>query len=244
MSKVTAIILAAGQGIRMNSEVSKQFLMLEGKPVLFYALKAFEDSSVDEIVLVAGKGQIEYCKKNIVDFYQIRKVARIVEGGEERFDSVQIGILAAESADYVLVHDGARPFVSKDLIENAIEQVKIVKACIVGVPVKDTIKVVDEEGFIRVTPDRNSLWAAQTPQNFEYNAIKNAYRMFFEDRNITGVSATDDAMIYETYLKLPVKMIMGDYNNLKLTTPEDLLLAEEILKRILFEKNKKEEQFF
>jgi 2-C-methyl-D-erythritol 4-phosphate cytidylyltransferase len=244
MSKVTAIILAAGQGNRMNSKVSKQFLMLGEKPVLYYALKAFEDSSVNEIVIVAGKGQIEYCQNNIVDNYQIKKVTHIVEGGEERFDSVQRGIMAAESADYVLIHDGARPFISKNIIEKAIEQVKIVKACIVGVPVKDTIKVVDEEGVIIATPDRNTLWAAQTPQSFEYSSIQKAYHMFLENRSITGVSATDDAMVYETYLKLPVKMIMGDYNNIKLTTPEDLLWADEILNKLLFEKNKKEQQFF
>ncbi|MGB4660359.1 MAG: 2-C-methyl-D-erythritol 4-phosphate cytidylyltransferase [Mobilitalea sp.] len=244
MSKVTAIVLAAGQGNRMNAKVAKQFLMLGGKPVLFYALKAFEDSSVDEIVIVAGKGQTEYCRENIVDCYQIKKVSRIVEGGEERFDSVQRGIMAAESADYVLIHDGARPFISKHLIENVIEQVKIVKACIVGVPVKDTIKVIDEDGIIVTTPDRNTLWAAQTPQCFEYPSIRKAYRMFLENRSITGASATDDAMIYETYLKLPVKMLKGDYNNIKLTTPEDLLLADEILKKYCLKKIKKSNNSF
>lgn len=243
MSKVTAIILAAGQGKRMNSKVAKQFLDLQGKPVLYYTLKAFEESNVDDIILVTGNGQVEYCRDNIVTLYNIKKVSKVIEGGRERYDSVYQGLLNTKSSDYVLIHDGARPFVSVELIDNIITQVKKDKACIVGTPVKETIKVVNTDGIITATPDRSTLWSAQTPQAFEYTSIKKAFDLMYEDVDKKRLGITDDAMVYETYLKLPVTMIYGNYNNLKLTTPEDLIMAEEILKRLLCEKDKKNKQF-
>jgi 2-C-methyl-D-erythritol 4-phosphate cytidylyltransferase len=150
----------------------------------------------------------------------------------------------ANPTDYVLIHDGARPFISTNLIENIIEQVKEHKACLVGTPVKETIKVVDSKGYISATPNRKMLWSAQTPQAFEYTSIKMAYDFFYKEEDKCGLAITDDAMVYETYLKRPVKMLLGDYNNLKLTTPEDLSLAKEILNAVLCEKNEKKEQFF
>ncbi len=123
--KVTAILLAAGQGKRMNSSVAKQFLVLQDKPVIYYSLKAFEESSVDEIILVTGTGQVEYCKEKIVDFYSIKKVTCIIEGGIERYDSVYKALEAVVTTDYILIHDGARPFISQGLIETVIEQVKM-----------------------------------------------------------------------------------------------------------------------
>ena len=244
MNKITAIVLAAGQGTRMNSPVAKQFLLLQEKPVLYYALSAFEESNVDEIILVTGIGQVDYCRNNIVDFYNMKKVVHIIEGGKMRYDSVYRGLEMIDPANYVLIHDGARPFISIDLIEDIIKQVKEHKACILGTPVKETIKVIDNEGFITSTPNRNTLWSAQTPQAFECIAIRKAYELFYRDEYKSELNITDDAMLYETYLKLPVKMILGDYNNIKLTTPEDLSLAEEILKTLLFEKNIKKKQFF
>lgn len=240
-NKVTAIILAAGQGKRMNSPVAKQFLILQEKPVIYYSLKAFEESSVDEIILVTGAGQADYCKEKIIDFFRISKVTQIIEGGKERYDSVYRALEAVVETGYVLIHDGARPFISKDLIEKVIAQVMEYKACIVGTPVKETIKIVDDSEFIQATPDRRTLWAAQTPQAFEYSSIKKAYDFFYaeEDKDCLGI--TDDAMVYESYLKRPVKMVYGDYNNIKLTTPEDLNLADGILKQLLCEKKK---QFF
>lgn len=243
-NKITAIILAAGQGKRMNSQVAKQFLMLQEKPVLYYSLKAFEESSVDEIILVTGLGQVEYCKENIVDFFHIKKVTQIIEGGKERYDSVFKALKAVSTTDYVLIHDGARPFISKQLIETVIEQVIEYQACIVGTPVKETIKVVDAQGYITETPNRSTLWAAQTPQAFEFLSIKRAYEMFYMDDDKNNLGITDDAMVYEAYLKRPVKMVNGDYNNIKLTTPEDLIIADGILKQLLCEKNKKQKQFF
>lgn len=232
--KVTAIILAAGQGKRMNTSVAKQFLMLNEKPVIYYSLKIFEESSVDEIILVTGRDMLEYCQKEIVERYNFSKVSKVVEGGKERYDSVYQALVHTE-ADYILIHDGARPFISIELIENIIDQVKVHKACLVGAPVKETIKIVDENGYISATPDRNSVWAAQTPQAFEYCAIRKAYNNFYEVKDQLKLTVTDDAMVYETFLQEPVKMLQGDYKNIKLTTPEDLILAEQILMSLLCE---------
>jgi 2-C-methyl-D-erythritol 4-phosphate cytidylyltransferase len=226
---VTAIVLAAGQGKRMNSPVAKQFLNLAGKPVIYYSLMAFEQSSVDEIILVTGEGQVDYCKEKIVNEYQFKKVTKVLEGGKERYDSVYQALIHCVASDYVLIHDGARPLVTKALIEKIINQVKEHKACIIGTPVKETIKVVNQEGNITDTPDRSTLWAAQTPQAFEYQSILKAYQQFYQEEALSRPPITDDAMLYEAYIKLPVRMLMGDYNNLKLTTPEDLVLAKSII---------------
>ncbi|NLK27422.1 MAG: 2-C-methyl-D-erythritol 4-phosphate cytidylyltransferase [Clostridiales bacterium] len=232
-SKVTAIVLAAGKGKRMNSSLAKQFLMLHQRPILYYSLKAFEESSVDEIVLVTGEDQVVYCRENIVKQYKIGKVSQIIVGGSERYDSVYKALLAVEKSDYVLIHDGARPFISKDLIENVILQVKTHRACILGTPVKETIKVINTDGYIAASPDRSTLWNAQTPQAFEYETIKKAYTIFNQDKDRDRNKMTDDAMIYETYLNQPVKMLLGDYRNIKITTPEDLAIAEALIDDLL-----------
>jgi len=239
--KITAIVLAAGQGKRMNSAVAKQFLMLQDKPVLYYALKSFEESSVDDILLVTGAEQVEYCQKHIIDHYQFRKVSKIIEGGVERYDSVSKALEAVDTTDYVLIHDGARPFITKDLIEMLIEQVLCYNACIVATQVKETIKIVSSDGFIVKTPNRNTLWTAQTPQAFEYTSIKQAYELFHQDEDKLNKAITDDAMVYESYINRPVKIVPGDYYNIKLTTPEDLIVADGILKQLLYEQKK---QFF
>jgi 2-C-methyl-D-erythritol 4-phosphate cytidylyltransferase len=232
MSRVTAIVLAAGQGKRMNTSVAKQFLILQDKPVIYYSLRAFELSGVDEIILVTGEGQVDYCKREIVELYHIKKVVAIIEGGKERYDSVYQGLMHAKTSDYVLIHDGARPFITTELINGMIECVKESKACIIGVPVKETIKVVDDNGAIITTPNRNTLWVAQTPQAFEYEGIRQAYENYYQEKDTKNVMVTDDAMLYETYGKSPVIILSGDYNNIKLTTPEDLLLAERIMNRM------------
>lgn len=244
MDKVTAVILAAGQGKRMHSQVAKQFLILQDKPVLYYSMKAFEESSVDQIILVTGAGQVDYCREHIVEAYNFKKVSRIIEGGRERYDSVYHALINTQEADYILIHDGARPFISVELIETIIKNVVQNKACIVGTPVKETIKTVDGEGNITATPDRNTLWSAQTPQAFEFAAIKKAFDLFYSETDKSSLGITDDAMVYERYIKRPVKMLFGDYNNIKLTTPEDRILAEEIYRGLLCEKDKKKEQFF
>lgn len=229
MDKITAIVLAAGKGSRMASKIPKQYMEVYGKPVLYYCLAAFEHSSVDEIVLVAGEEDREFCQKHIIEKYGISKVKEIVSGGTERYWSVKNGLQVAKDADYVLIHDGARPCVTQSIIEDTIEMVKAVGACTVGVPVKDTIKVVDDMLFGVHTPDRSSLWQIQTPQAFKYEEIKKAY-VQMEASGDTDI--TDDTMILERYANKKTKVIMGDYCNIKITTPEDLSLVHIFLKNL------------
>ena len=223
---VTAIVLAAGKGSRMNSEIPKQYLSLLGKPVLFYSLQAFEESNVNEIILVTGSGEQEYCKREIVDKYQLRKVRHIVEGGAERYHSVYQGLLAAK-AEYVLIHDGARPLVSPAVINKAIDTVKETGACVVGMPVKDTIQMVDAEGNIKSTPERKYLWMAQTPQCFLHSLALSSYNKAIDSKDDT---ITDDAMVVQRYGNAQITMVEGGYENIKVTTPEDIAVAECFLK--------------
>lgn len=227
--KKTAIILAAGQGKRMNSSLQKQYMLLKEKPVLYYSLKAFQMSEIDEIILVVGAGEIEYCKSEIVDRYNFSKVVKIIEGGRERYHSVYNGISAISDTNYVYIHDGARPFVTEDIIKDVTDNVMEYKACVVGMPVKDTIKIATPDGFVADTPNRNLIWQIQTPQVFEYKLIKKAYEKLMDTpcENIT-----DDAMVVETMMSHSIKLVKGDYCNIKITTPEDIALAELFLKQM------------
>lgn len=225
--KDTAIILAAGQGKRMNAAVQKQYLLIQGYPVLYYSMKAFEESIVDDIVLVTGAEEMEYCKKEIVERYGFRKVKKIVAGGKERYHSVYEGLKAAEKTDYVLIHDGARPFVTGEIIARTLEGARVHGACVAGMPVKDTIKLIDEEGFTESTPDRNTVWMVQTPQTFSYPLILEAYRELIEQEKAGAqIKVTDDAMVLETMSRKPTKLVEGSYENIKITTPSDLQIAE------------------
>ena len=224
----TAIVLAGGSGKRMGSRVHKQYLLMGGKPVLFYSLKAFQDSDyIDEIILVTGAGEEEYCREQILDAYGITKVSRITAGGAERYHSVWNGLQAADHDGYVFIHDGARPFVDDEMIKRAYKCVEQYKACAAGMPVKDTIKIVDENGFVKETPDRNTLWMIQTPQVFDASLIKEAYSRLMQKKD-SGV--TDDAMVVEQMLRLSVKLFQGSYENIKITTPGDLEIGEGLLK--------------
>lgn len=225
--KVTAIVLAAGKGSRMNSDTPKQYLTLLGKPVLFYSLQAFDASDVDNIVLVTGRGEQEYCKKEIIEKYHIKKVTHIVEGGAERYHSVWHGLTAAKDAAYVLVHDGARPLISSHIINKAVSVVKKTGACVIGMPVKDTIQIVDEEKAIASTPDRSRTWIAQTPQCFSYELALSSYNKAIESGDS---KITDDAMVVRKYGNACVVMLEGGYENIKVTTPEDIAVAECFLK--------------
>lgn len=225
--KITAIVLAAGKGSRMNSEIPKQYLTLLGKPVLFYSLQAFEESNVDEIILVTGRGEQEYCKEEIIERYQIKKVMHIVEGGKERYHSVWCGLRAAEGAGYVLIHDGARPLISTSVINEAINKVKETGACVVGMPVKDTIQFVDDSRTICSTPERKYTWLAQTPQCFFYDLAVASYNKAIECKDD---KITDDAMAVQKYGNVCASMIPGGYENIKVTTPEDIAVAECFLK--------------
>lgn len=230
-----AILLAGGQGTRMQSSVQKQYLDIAGKPLLSYSLRTFEQSKIiDEIVLVVGEGQCAYVQEQFVEHYGIRKVSRIVEGGRERYDSVWSGLRAIKDSgqaqdSYIFIHDSARPFVTEEILRRAYEEVVRSHACVVGVPSKDTVKLVDEQTCAKETPDRNYVWIIQTPQVFEGKLILEAYA-----RLMSGPvgAVTDDAMVVEKEMDVPVKMVQGSYENIKVTTPEDLDVAEVFVKRL------------
>lgn len=224
--KTAAVVLAAGKGSRMQAERPKQYLLLKEKPVLYYSLKAFEDSCIDEVVLVVGQGEMEYCQKEIVEKYQFTKVKAITEGGKERYHSVYEGLKKMQNTDYVFIHDGARPFVTSSLIEILLKEVQECKACVAGMPVKDTIKLVDDKQYVTDTPDRKFVWLVQTPQVFDYKLVYGAYQKLMEGEQ-NGI--TDDAMVVEQMTGHPVKLIEADYRNIKITTPEDIIIGESFL---------------
>lgn len=226
--KNTAIVLAAGQGKRMGTAVYKQFLHIQGKPVLYYALKCFQESEhIDEIILVTGEADVSYCKKEIVVKYSFHKVVCITPGGNERYESVYQGLKKCQGCDYVIIHDGSRPFVSEAIIQRTLESAKKFRASVAAMPVKDTIKIADEHGFIETTPSRSRVWSIQTPQVFEYRLVQKAYDMMM--KNPTD-EITDDAMVVETMLGSQVYLAEGSYRNIKITTPEDLEIAELFVK--------------
>ena len=231
--KSAAIVLAAGQGKRMNSKIQKQYLLLKGKPVLYYSLKAMEESFIDEVVLVVGAGEEEYVKQEIVQPGGFHKVKKIVTGGKERYHSVANGIrTVSEDTDYLYIHDGARPFLEKEILERARTCVHQYKACVVGMHVKDTIKIADDNGFGTLTPDRSRVWMIQTPQVFDFSLIKTCYEKLTaqeEELIKQGIKITDDAMVVETFSAVPVKFTEGSYKNIKITTPEDMKIAELFL---------------
>lgn len=235
--RCTAIVLAAGRGSRMGTKVQKQYLEVCGRPVLYYALAAFETSEIiDDIILVTGKDEIEYCRKEIVEKYHFTKVDTITAGGSERYESVYNALQVMANEDmkipnrdgYVFIHDGARPFVDEVILRRAYDTVVVHGACVVGMPTKDTIKVVDADGVAKETPDRRYLWQVQTPQVFEVPLIQEAYRKL-EASGETRV--TDDAMVAELMLGTKVKLVEGSYENIKITTPEDLAIAELFVAR-------------
>ena len=210
-----AVVLSAGSGKRMGSRTKKQYMQIGGKPIIYYALKAFEDSFVDEIILVASKEDLSFCQKEIVDRYGFSKVKRIVEGGKERYHSVFQGIMGLTKCDYVFIHDGARPMIKAEMLERLLGDVTKWDACVAGMPAKDTIKIADE-----------------TPQVFEYELIKKAYAELIrreDEIKAQGINITDDAMVVETLTGHPVHLTPGSYENIKITTPEDLLIAEQFL---------------
>ena len=226
--KCTAIVLAAGQGKRMHSKVQKQFLEIGQKPIVYYSLHCFQESPrIQEIILVTSKEMIPYCEKEIVEKYGFGKVTRIVEGGKERYDSVYAGLKACKDTDFVFIHDGARPFITVEMVERGYQAVVKTGACVLGMPSKDTVKLADEEGYIKETPDRKIVWNIQTPQIFSYDLIRGAYESI-RKKDMTGV--TDDAMVVEQETGTKILLVEGSYQNIKITTPEDLAIAEAFLR--------------
>lgn len=231
--RTAAIVLAAGSGKRMGGSTKKQYMLIKEKPVVYYSLKAFQESFVDEIVLVVSPGDMAFCQKEIVDRYGFDKVLHIVEGGKERYHSVAFGLNSISDCEFVFIHDGARPMVTGEILERALDCVVEYEACVVGMPVKDTIKIADEKGIVVSTPDRNLVWMIQTPQVFAFSLIKEAYgKLIQQEKELAekGISVTDDAMVVETLTGHPVKLAFGSYENIKITTPEDISIAENFLK--------------
>lgn len=223
---ISAIILAGGKGKRMNSKVSKQFIEIKDKPVIYYTIKKFnENKNIDNIVVVLPKDEVDYFKENVLKKYTL-KVDKIVIGGAERQDSVYNGLksLEQDSVDIVLIHDGARPFISDRIIEEGINYAAVYGASAPGVMPKDTIKIKNEEGFSINTPKRETLMAIQTPQVFKFNEILKCHEKIKEDK----ILVTDDTMVVEQY-GYNVYLYEGEYTNIKITTPEDLILGEKLI---------------
>ncbi|GAA0093401.1 2-C-methyl-D-erythritol 4-phosphate cytidylyltransferase [Paraclostridium bifermentans] len=222
------VIVAAGTGSRMKKDINKQFIKLNNKEIVAHTIDKFYNSeNIDDIVVVIREDEEEYFNKNIKEKYGFTNI-KVAHGGNERQDSVFNGIkMLKKECDVVLIHDGARPFVTDDIIKRSINKANEHNAIVVGVKVKDTIKVVSDNGNIVDTPNRSYLWAVQTPQVFKYDIITKAY----EDAYNNNYYGTDDAMLVER-IGYNVKMIEGSYNNIKITTQEDLEFGEQILKNI------------
>lgn len=217
------IVVAAGKGSRMGTVESKQYLKLQDKPIIIHTLEVFERSAVaEEIVIVTGAEDVERCREWVRQ-YGLHKVQAVVVGGHDRQESVYRGLEHIQS-DWVMVHDGVRPFITEQHMEQCLEAAQRDGASVLAVPVKDTIKQVDQQFHITGTPDRSTLWAIQTPQTFRSTDLRNAHRQA-EEQQFRG---TDDAMLVER-LGIPVTVVEGSYSNIKLTTPDDLDYAAYLL---------------
>lgn len=224
--KTSAIIVAAGSGSRMKANINKQYLLLSGKQILAHTLEVFESSElISEIIVVINKEEHKQFESCILNPYNFSKIKSVVDGGVDRQESVFNG-LASVSGDIeiIAVHDGARPFVTLDIINNSIAAAVIGGAACVGVPVKDTIKQVNQSGIVEKTLDRSLLWSIQTPQVFKKDILINAHKKAIAD----GFRGTDDCTLAER-IRQSVQMVMGSYSNIKITTPEDLAFAETIM---------------
>ena len=225
--KADAVIVSAGKGVRFMEGQKKQFYFLGGKPILAHTLDKFETCPlIRSILLVVSQEDMDTCLKEVIEKYKFKKVSQIVPGGKRRQESVKNGIDALpKDADMVVIHDGVRPFVTRAMIEDSIHSAVRYGAVVLAMPVKDTIKISNPDGTVLKTLDRESLWQIQTPQTFQANVIKDAYYRATED----GFAGTDDASLVER-TGAKVHILPGSYTNIKITTPEDLLLANLFLK--------------
>jgi 2-C-methyl-D-erythritol 4-phosphate cytidylyltransferase len=231
-SRLAAIVVAAGNGTRMKSGVKKQFMDFMGRPLVFHAVAALENSPVQDIVLVTGAEDVGYVRQNIVEKYGFQKVRSVTAGGEERWNSVFAGLSCLSEMGYgerdiVLIQDGARPFLSREIILRTCADAVNYGACAAAVRAKDTIKIADQDGFADITPDRRLCWQVQTPQAFAFGLIFGAYRKLIADpREQSGI--TDDAMVVEKETGRKIRLTEGSYLNIKITTPEDIPVGEAI----------------
>jgi 2-C-methyl-D-erythritol 4-phosphate cytidylyltransferase len=225
-TNVSVLIPAAGSGRRMGTPLSKQYLEVAGRPILVPPLSLFQThSNIDQIYVIASPEAVAYCRSEIVERFAFNKVKAVVAGGEQRQTSVLLGLHACEATDddLILVHDGVRPLVTAACVDRLLPVAARVGACVLAVPVKDTIKEVDA-GLVRGTPDRQRLWQVQTPQGFRAGLLRRAHQQALKD----GFFGTDDAALVER-LGEAVAVVEGDYRNIKITTADDLLVASAFL---------------
>lgn len=227
MANVAAIIPCAGQGKRMGSKVSKPYIDIGGRPLVTYTLDVFQNHPyIDTIIMVVRKEELEYCRENIVNKHSFTKVKAVVTGGKERQDSISLGIsLLDKETEWVVVHDGVRPLITKEILARALEKAWKKGSAVVGVPVKDTIKKVNDDLSVSETPERKTLWQVQTPQIFRKDTLLRAY----EQASLNNWQVTDDASLVEK-LGEKVYMVEGEYTNIKVTTPEDIFFVKEMIR--------------
>lgn len=223
---LAVVLAAAGTGSRMESEINKQYMLLKGRPVICYSLDLFDRlGMVKEVIIVAHPGEVEYCESQIVAKYGYSKISRVVAGGITRQHSVWYGLNQVDKAtDLVAVHDGARPLVDEDMFMDVAAAAREWGAAIPGISIRDSLKMADSEGFVAQSLDRTVVIAAQTPQIFSYSQLVTAY----EKARAEEFSATDDAGLYERYIG-KVRIVPGDYRNIKITTRDDLIIGESYL---------------
>ena len=241
--RCTAIMLAAGSGSRMKSTVAKQYMLVKGKPLIWYALQTVEKSEIiDDCILVTAEGDISYMQKEIVEKYGFSKVVAIIAGGAERYLSVanackfiaENKLSIPNTEGFVFIHDGARPFLTEQILQDTYKMVEECGACVAAVPSKDTIKIADADGFVASTPDRRLVWSIQTPQVFDTGLIVEAYATLLNklpEIKEKSISVTDDASVVELFTDKKVKLVEAAYENIKITTPEDIKTAEAFLEK-------------
>ncbi|MBU0647613.1 2-C-methyl-D-erythritol 4-phosphate cytidylyltransferase [Patescibacteria group bacterium] len=222
--KITAIILAAGRGTRMNAKTNKVFLTLN-QPIIAHTIRAFEKNpNITDIIIVTNPSEKQNIQ-NIISNQSFQKISKIISGGETRQESCYNGVMSTKpDTDIIIIHDGARPFIRQETIDQSISDCQQYDVSVVGVPVKDTIKTADSNQFIEKTLDRSKLWAVQTPQVFMSSIIKKAHQQALADKFI----GTDDTSLAER-IGYKVKITPGHYDNIKITTPDDLIVAKNIL---------------
>jgi len=224
MMKVACIVPSAGKGKRLGLKADKPFILFGKKPLLFYTLRALSSAKcIDYIVVVVSRARISACER-LVKKYRLKKVRFVVPGGLKRYNSVKNALPFTNDADFVLIHDGARPFIKKDKVKSVLKAAKKYGASCLATPAKQTLKTVGKAGFILDTPKRKFIWEAQTPQCFKRGLLLRAYK------RINGKDITDDSSLVEKIGK-KIKIVKGSYNNIKITTPEDVELAKRLLRK-------------